>query len=306
MATPHIWLLGSNGQVGHALRQVLPQWGSCRAFDRAAINLAEPESLAGHLDALAAEGTPTVVVNAAAYTAVDRAEAEPEVAMAVNAQSPGVLASWCATRGTCLVHYSTDYVFDGSGEKPWRETDTPAPLSVYGQSKLAGERAIAQALPRHLILRTSWVVSAHGQNFLKTMLRLAAERESLRVVADQWGAPTPASWLAQWTLTALQSLHAAPEEDSRWGLYHAAAAGETHWQAYACAVIEGALRRGAALRATAATVTPISTADYPVAAQRPLNSRLDCQKLRNQWGITPRTWREGIDGILDELLGVSA
>ena len=302
-----IVLLGANGQLGHALAPRLAALGQVHALTRAHVDLSDALHGARQLQAwMQTQGPafrPDVLVNAAAYTAVDRAEREPDVAMQVNATSVGVLAHLARDMDALLVHYSSDYVFDGSGKKPWREDDAPAPLSVYGQSKLLGERAVAQAGGRHVILRTSWVVGTHGGNFLKTMLRLAAERPTLRVVADQVGAPTSADWLAEVTATLLAQLDAAGLDDPRWGLYHVAPEGSTSWHAYAQHVVAGAIARGGVLTCPPSAIEPIATREYPTPAPRPLNSRLSTEKLRHTFAIVPPPWQQGVDAVLNELLG---
>ena len=244
---------------------------------------------------------PTVVVNAAAYTAVDQAQTNAETAHAVNAQSPAVLAEFAHDWGAMLVHYSTDYVFDGSGTQAWREVDAPQPLSVYGSSKWAGECAIAAACARHLVLRTSWVVGSHGNNFLKTMLRLGAERDSLRVVSDQIGVPTSTALLADVTLQLIRVMHSVDAGDPRWGTYHVAAGGETSWHGYAQHVLAGAVARGAMLKVAPDAVEAITTAEYPLPARRPMNSRLDTQKIRTTFGVNLPSWQSGVDAILDQI-----
>lgn len=280
----------------------LQKLGEVHALTRAEADLSDPTALRESLLQRAAKFLPTLVVNAAAYTSVDKAEAEPALAQAVNADSPAVLAELAQAWGAMLVHYSTDYVFDGAGVKPWEETDATHPLSVYGASKRAGEVAITQTCAKHLILRTSWVVGVHGHNFLKTMLRLAAERDSLRVVADQIGAPTSTELLGEVTVTLIHAMRNADASDSRWGIYHVAAAGETSWHGYAQYVIAGATARGAMLKAMPSTVQPIATTEYPLPAPRPANSRLDTRKIQRTWGITLPAWQVGVDAILDQLL----
>lgn len=270
---------------------------------RAQADLSQPEALRASLGTLVDVFKPTAIVNAAAYTAVDKAQTDVATATAVNTTSVGVLAELAHQCGAMLVHYSTDYVFDGSGAQPWLETDATHPVSVYGQTKLTGEQAVAKACARHLILRTSWVVGAHGSNFLKTMLRLAAERKELRVVADQVGVPTSTAWLAAVTAQLIQVMAQVEADDPRWGIYHAAPTGETNWCAYAQHVIAGAIARGATLQATPQAVQPIATVDYPLPAPRPHNSRLDTHKLQHTFGIVPPAWQAGVDAVLDELLG---
>lgn len=302
VTTYKIILLGANGQLGHQLAVQLQQFGDVKALTRAEADLANPAALRKALTDLAQTFKPTVIVNAAAYTAVDKAQAETKLAHAVNAESPAVLAELAKEWDATLVHYSTDYVFDGSGTQPWQESDATHPLSVYGQTKRDGELALAAQCPKHLILRTSWVVGPHGGNFLKTMLRLAAERDALRVVADQIGAPTSTELLAEVTVALLQAMRNAADNDTRWGVYHLAAAGEVAWHGYAQHVIAGALLRGAKLKVTPEAVSPITTTEYPVPAPRPLNSRLNTHKLQTTFGITLPAWQVGVDAILDQLI----
>lgn len=292
-------VLGGNGQVGRELLRALAPLGEVVATTRSG-ELADgrrcetadfdaPDSLPALLDRL----QPQWVINAAAYTAVDRAEVDADAAQRANARAPGVLAHWCAQAGVPLLHYSTDYVFDGSATQPYREDDPTAPLGVYGSSKLAGEDAIRSSGARHAILRTAWVYAAHGRNFLRTMLRLAGERDELRVVADQIGAPTPAAWIADATAQVIASgLPAA-------GTWHLVAAGETSWHGFAEAIMQDALAAG--LLARRPRVLPITTADYPTPARRPAYSVLDTAKLRRDFGIVPPDWRDGLQAVLGEL-----
>lgn len=283
-----ILLLGPSGQVGSQLLRTLTPLGEVVAADRSAgWDLADPVALAARVEALA----PDVIVNAAAYTAVDRAESEPALAHRVNAEAPAALATAARVLGAWLVHYSTDYVFDGSGSRPWREDDPTGPLSVYGQSKLAGERAIQSRHPRHLILRTSWVHGPQGGNFIRTMLRLASEREALSVVDDQVGAPTSAPLIAQVTAHAIGRLQQAP---ALAGVYHLAAAGETSWCGLARQALALAAERRLPLRCGPEGVRAIPSTDYPTPARRPLNSRLDTHKLREAFGVALPTWQEGV------------
>ncbi len=302
MSNMNILLLGVNGQLGHQLSTELLALGPVKALTRAQADLSDPAHLRDALENATALFVPDVIVNAAAYTAVDKAETDTAQAVAVNAQSVTVLAEFAQSVGACLVHYSTDYVFDGSGIRPWAEGDVVAPMSVYGQTKYLGEQAIAKACSKHLVLRTSWVVGAHGGNFLKTMLRLAAERDSLRVVADQVGVPTSTQLLADTTVAVLRAMHGANVEDTRWGVYHLAPEGETTWHGYAQHVVAGALTRGATLKAGVNDVHPISTADYPLPAPRPLNSRLSTEKIQRTFGLSLPNWQQGVDAILDELI----
>ncbi|MDR2207421.1 MAG: dTDP-4-dehydrorhamnose reductase [Azoarcus sp.] len=293
-----ILLFGKNGQVGWELQRTLAPLGEVVTLDQDG-----GEGLVGDLTdeaglrATVAAVSPDVIVNAAAYTAVDRAESEPELVHRVNAAALEVLAGEAATRGIWLVHYSTDYVFDGRGERPWREDDLPNPLSVYAKSKLAGEEAIRASNCRHLILRTSWVYSMHGSNFARTMLQLAAERDRLTVVSDQVGAPTGAELLADVTAHLVRSVLTT---DHPGGLYHLAASGETNWHAYASFVIEEARRQGLALKVK--EIAPIRSTDWPAAAVRPLNSRLDTTRLQADFGLHLPDWQFGVMRLLDEIL----
>jgi dTDP-4-dehydrorhamnose reductase len=240
---------------------------------------------------------PDVIVNAAAHTAVDKAESEPELARTINALAPTVLAQAATKIGAWLVHYSTDYVFDGSGSAPWKETDATGPLSVYGQTKLEGEQAVAST-PKHLILRTSWVYATRGGNFAKTMLRLAGERETLTVINDQFGAPTSAELLADVTSHALRKLQDQP---ALAGLYHCIASGETSWHGYAQFVLGQAQALGMPLKAGPEQVAPTPTSSYPTPAKRPLNSRLDTGKLQAAFGLTMPHWQMGVARMLTEM-----
>lgn len=296
-----ILLLGCNGQVGWELQRSLVPLGELTALDRAGTgpwkaDLARPDVLVPMLDALA----PQVIVNAAAYTAVDKAESEPDLARTVNAAAPGVLARWAAARDATLVHYSTDYVFDGSGDQPRAEDAPTGPLNVYGRTKLEGEEAIRASGCRHLILRTSWVYAARGGNFARTMLRLAVERDELEVVDDQIGAPTGADLLADVSAHMLRTLQHHPAFA---GTYHCAAAGQTSWHGYARHVIEWARALGHPVRVAPGAVRPITTAEYSTSAPRPLNSRLDATKLRHAFGLSLPPWQEGVERMLTEVLG---
>ena len=298
-----ILLLGCNGQVGWELQRALSPLGELVALgSRTAKNphqwcgsFTDLEGLAHTVRTL----RPDVIVNAAAHTAVDRAEAEPAMAHNINAEAPGVLAAEAEKLGAWLVHYSTDYVFDGSGTTPWREEDATGPLSVYGKSKLEGERAVAHN-PRHLTLRTSWVYGARGGNFAKTMLRLAGERQSLNVISDQFGAPTSAELLADVTAHALRATLVKPELA---GTYHCVASGETSWHGYARFVLETAQGLGQTLKAGPNQVAATSTASYPTPAQRPLNSRLNTTKLQEAFGLSLPHWQAGVARMLTEITG---
>ncbi|WP_199154917.1 dTDP-4-dehydrorhamnose reductase [Chromobacterium sp. ASV23] len=291
-----ILVTGKNGQVGHELQRALAPLGELIALDREGMDLAKASAIPGLLDEL----RPDIIVNPAAYTAVDKAESEPKLAHAINAVAPGILARWAERHGALLAHYSTDYVFNGSGTTPWSEDDAADPQSVYGLSKWQGEQAIREATARHLILRTSWVFGAHGANFLKTMLRLAAERQELNVVADQIGAPTSAALIAD-TTTLLIRRYLADSERSPFGTYHLAAAGETSWHGYAQYLIGQAGKLGFPLALTADAVHGIPTEAYPLPAKRPANSRLDCGKLQRDFGITLPVWQQGVDIVLAAL-----
>jgi dTDP-4-dehydrorhamnose reductase len=298
-----ILLLGKNGQVGWELQRSLAPLGEVLALDSKSTGYCgDLTDLAG-LAATVRAYAPDVIVNAAAYTAVDKAESEPEQAQRVNAEAVAVLAHEAQQLGAWLVHYSTDYVFDGSGTQPWQETDAVAPLSVYGASKLAGEQAIQASGCKQLIFRTSWVYAARGNNFAKTMLRLAQERDSLSVIADQFGAPTSAELLADVTAHALRSAMAAPELG---GLYHLAASGETSWHSYARFVLEQAEAAGRVLKVAPAQISAIASSDYPTAAKRPLNSRLNTAKLQNAFALHLPDWQAGVARMLSETLEKSA
>lgn len=292
-----ILLLGKSGQVGWELQRALAPLGELVVLDRQGENglcgdLADLDGLRNTIRSL----QPDIIVNAAAYTAVDQAESEPELACLINALAPQVMAEAMRERNGWLVHYSTDYVFDGSGTKPWSETNQPAPLNQYGQSKLQGELAIAQSGCQHLIFRTSWVYAARGNNFAKTMLRLAAEREQLNVIDDQIGAPTGAELLADVTVHALMQAIAKPQLS---GLYHLAAAGQTSWCGYARYVIEQARSMGAVL--TVQRIEPIPTTAYPTPAKRPHNSKLDTRKLSQSFALQLPDWQNGVSRMLKEI-----
>ncbi|MDR3221408.1 MAG: dTDP-4-dehydrorhamnose reductase [Candidatus Accumulibacter sp.] len=296
-----ILLLGKDGQVGWELQRALAPLGEVVALSRDGENglVGDLTDTAG-LRATVAAVAPDVIVNAAAYTAVDRAESESELAYRINADGPGVLAAEAAARGIWLVHYSTDYVFDGSGSRPWRETDPTGPLSIYGKSKFAGEEAVRMSGCSYLLLRTSWVYAVRGSNFVRSVLKLAAEREELTMVDDQIGAPTGAGLIADVTA---HLVHAVTQEGRNrpGGIYHLVAAGETNWHDYASFVIDGARRRGVALKVR--DVAPIqSSAWLSSSAPRPLNSRLDTSRLRADFGLYLPDWRCGVERLLDEIL----
>ena len=297
-----ILLFGMGGQVGWELQRSLAPLGEVVALDHDTADglCGSFIDLAG-LSETVRRVAPEVIVNAAAYTAVDNAESEPELARTINALAPGVLADEAQKLGAWLVHYSTDYVFDGHGTAPWQETDTTGPLSVYGRTKLEGEQAVARCA-KHLIFRTSWVYAARGGNFAKTMLRLAKERDHLKVIADQIGAPTGAELLADVTAHAVRI---AQNQTQLAGLYHLVAGGETTWHGYAQFVIEHARRAGQPIRVAPEAIEAIPTTAYPTPAQRPLNSRLDTRKLQSAFGLTLPAWQTGVKRVLDEILAES-
>lgn len=292
-----ILLLGKNGQVGWELQRSLAPLGELIALDSRSTDycgdLANLSGLSETVDRL----RPDVIVNAAAYTAVDKAESEPDMAHTVNARAPGVLAEAAQRCGALLVHYSTDYVFDGSGDTPWCETDTVAPLSVYGQTKLEGERLITEHCANHLIFRTSWVYAARGNNFAKTMLRLAKERDKLTVIDDQYGAPTGAELLADVTAHAIRQTVIKPELA---GLYHLVAGGETTWHGYARFVIEQARQAGIPVKVEQADIAPVPTTAFPTPAKRPHNSRLNTPKLQTAFDLVLPPWEQGVTRMLTE------
>jgi dTDP-4-dehydrorhamnose reductase len=293
-----ILLLGKNGQVGWELQRALAPLGELVALDRHAI-----DGLSGDLADLDALRTtirqvkPDVIVNAAAYTAVDKAESEAELALRVNGDASRLMAEESALLGAWLIHYSTDYVFSGEGSTPWQETDAVAPVNQYGASKLAGEQAIIASGCKHLIFRTSWVYGARGNNFAKTMLRLAKDRDTLSVIADQVGAPTGADLIADVTALAIRQVLQQPQLS---GLYHLAASGEVSWHGYASHVIAFAQANGEQLAVTA--INPIDTTAYPTPARRPLNSRLNTQKLRDNFSLHLPDWQSGVTRMLREVL----
>jgi dTDP-4-dehydrorhamnose reductase len=295
-----ILLLGKDGQVGWELQRSLAPLGELVALGRHGADGLCGDL--GHLEGLAQtvrQLRPDVIVNAAAHTAVDKAESEPELARTLNALAPDVLAQEAKALGALLVHYSTDYVFDGSGAVPRLETDEVAPLSVYGRTKLEGEQRIQASCCRHLIFRTSWVYAARGGNFAKTMLRLAQERESLTVIDDQWGAPTGADLIADVTAHAIRQVVRCPQDA---GLYHLVAQGETTWNAYARYVLAQAQQVQPALAIQAREVRPVPSSAFPTPAQRPHNSRLDTNKLQATFGLQLPSWQLGVMRMLHEIL----
>ena len=293
-----ILLLGKNGQVGWELQRSLAPLGELIALDRHTV-----DGLCGdlsNLDALRAtirNVMPDIIVNAAAYTAVDKAESEAELAECVNGHACHVMAEEAASIGAWLIHYSTDYVFNGRGSAPWKETDAVAPLSQYGISKAFGERAILSSGCKHLIFRTSWAYGARGHNFAKTILRLAKERQTLDVVSDQIGAPTGADLIADVTALAIQQVLQRPDLA---GLYHLTASGEVSWHDYAIYIVSFARTNGEQLAVT--VINPIETSAYPTLARRPLNSRLSTQKLRDNFCLHLPDWQSGVTRMLREVL----
>ncbi|SPP98079.1 dTDP-4-dehydrorhamnose reductase [Bradyrhizobium vignae] len=291
-----ILLTGTSGQVGRALRSPLAKLGTVLAPTRRELDLALPQEIEGRLDQL----NPELIVNPAAYTAVDRAEDESELAYRVNAVAPGQMARWAARRGVPLIHFSTDYVFDGSGHLPWRENDVTAPVSTYGASKLAGEDAVRATGGPHLIVRISWVYSNHGRNFMLTIARLAREREELRVVADQFGAPTSAHVIAAAVARLLgpggHSIRSLPPEGD---VIHVACSGETSWHGFASAILAGLKKRAIYMKAE--RVVSLKTEGYPTKARRPHNSRFDLSKLSDSFGISMPSWQDTLEVELDAL-----
>ncbi|GAA5014950.1 dTDP-4-dehydrorhamnose reductase [Massilia kyonggiensis] len=293
-----ILLTGKNGQLGFELQRALAPLGEVVAVGTQDCNLADADALR----ALVRRVAPDVIVNPAAYTAVDKAESDEATARAVNAVAPAILGEEGAKLGALVLHYSTDYVFDGTNQRAYTESDVPAPQSIYGRTKLDGELGLAATNPRHLILRTSWVVGAHGGNFAKTMLRLAGEREKLTVVADQFGAPTPAALLADLSAHLVREHARARGAGFPYGTYHVAASGETSWHGYAQFVIGEALAAGKALKATVDAVAPLATEQYPTPAKRPLNSRLDTTRFRTTFDLRLPPWQEGVRHVLQQIL----
>ncbi len=289
-----ILLIGKNGQVGHELQRTLLPLGELVALGRDSLDLNDPSALK---QVLASEA-PDVIVNASAYTAVDRAEADEAGALAVNGAAVAAMAAHARIHGALLVHYSTDYVFDGDKAAPYVEDDATAPQSAYGRSKRAGEEAILASACKALVFRTSWVFSAHGGNFIKTMLRLAGERESLNVVADQFGAPTSAELIADVTALAIAAYRRGALAD---GIYHLTAAGATSWHGLASYAIERAKARGAALKVDPAQIKPIPTEAYPLPAKRPKNSRLDTSKLSDALDLRLPDWKIHVDRLIEQL-----
>jgi dTDP-4-dehydrorhamnose reductase len=293
---PKILITGKNGQVGFELQRALAPLGEIVAVDRSECNLADLDALRAFI----ARVQPDVIVNPAAYTAVDKAESDRDNAFLINRDAVRVLGEEAARLNALVIHYSTDYVFDGTKDGSYTEEDSPAPKSVYGASKLAGELALALANPRHLILRTSWVVGAHGGNFAKTMLRLASEREQLSVVGDQHGAPTSAALLADVTAHLVRDyLHV--QESLAFGTYHVTGGGETTWYDYARFVIAEAIAAGKPMKAGTDAVSSLTTAEYPTPAQRPPNSRLDTTYFQSTFNLHLPHWQQGVRHVLQQI-----
>lgn len=306
---PRILLTGKTGQVGYELSRSLWALGDVVEAHRNPSNLAAPRLDLEEPDSIRTcirRVEPDLIINAAAYTAVDKAESEPSVALAVNDHAPGIMAEEAARLGAALVHYSTDYVFDGGGERPWNEDDPVGPLNVYGRSKLAGERAIRDAAAPHLIVRTSWVHGVQGTNFVKTMLRLGAERSTLSIVDDQIGAPTSARLIAGLTALLLSQAQGsfAPFLRERGGTVHLACAGQTSWYGFALEIFRLAKDRSRPL--SVKEVKPIESASYPTPAVRPKNSRLDCSRLAERFGLIPPTWQAALADTFDGILAQEA
>jgi dTDP-4-dehydrorhamnose reductase len=289
-------LTGTTGQVGAALYGPLADLGEVIPVNRTQLDLSRPETIAASLDLL----KPDLVVNPAAFTAVDRAEDERSLAFRVNAEAPGAMAVWSARHDVPLIHFSTDYVFDGSGERPWREDDIPAPLSAYGESKLAGEAAVRAADGVHLIVRTSWVYSNNSSNFMLTIARLAAARKELRIVSDQFGAPTSARVIADALMKILSPREATVIDrlSHGCGVINISSSGETSWHGFAAAIISGLEGRGIEVKTE--RVVPITTDQYPTKAMRPRNSRMDLGRLAEIFGVETMSWRKALEIELDE------
>ena len=292
-----ILLIGRNGQVGFELRRSLAVLGSVFATGSTDCDL---NGQAG-VRKLVQKYHPDVIVNAAAYTAVDKAEGDKFAAESINALAPMVLAEEAERLGAIFLHFSTDYVFAGDKSGAYVESDTPNPQNVYGETKLAGEQAIKAVCARHIILRTSWVVGAHGMNFAKTMLRLAAEHDSLQIVSDQFGTPTSAALLADLSAHLLRQAMQSVSDEFPFGLYHATASGVTNWHEYACHVINRARTAGKPIRVQRGSIFPVTSTEYPTCAKRPTNSRLNTDKLRNTFNLYLPHWKQGVDHVLDQI-----
>lgn len=291
-------LTGKNGQVGFELQRALAPLGQVVAVDQAECDLANPDAIRQLVD----EVRPDVIVNPAAYTAVDKAETEQRLAYAINARAPGIFGELAKASGALVIHYSTDYVFDGNKAGAYCESDAPNPQSIYGKTKLEGEQALLASGAAALIFRTSWVVGAHGNNFAKTILRLAAEREQLSVVADQWGAPTSAALLADVTAQVIARYQREEASHFPCGLYHVVGNGLTNWNAYARYIVQAALKAGKQLKLSPESIKEITTAEYPLPAKRPANSHLDSSQFKKTFGLCLPLWEQGLDHILQQIL----
>jgi dTDP-4-dehydrorhamnose reductase len=298
LKTPRFLVTGANGQLGFELQRALAPLGEVVACGRDACDLSNPDSIRAAIRA----AKPDMIFSAGAYTAVDKAESEPDLARAVNATAPGILGEEAAKLGALVFHYSTDYVFDGTKPSAYREEDATNPLGVYGKTKLVGEKALAASGAAHLIFRTSWVFGAHGKNFIKTILRLASSRDELRIVADQFGAPTGAALLADASAHIAARYRRDGRENFPFGLYHLAASGETSWHGFAQHIVAKAAAANSPLQATIDRILPIPAAEYPTPAARPANSRLDTSKFRTVFGLHLPDWKHGVDQVLDVLL----
>jgi dTDP-4-dehydrorhamnose reductase len=301
MTAPRILLLGKNGQLGWALQRALAIHGAVIGCDRRGCDLSNPDRLRD----VVRKASPAIIVNAAAYTAVDRAESEPEIAQQVNGIAPGILAEEAKNVGALLVHYSTDYIFDGKKDGFYQEADTPRPISVYGRSKLAGEAAVQSVGGDYLIFRSSWVYGLYGTNFPKTILALAKERESLRIVADQVGAPTSVELMADVTSHCLDMWHSDAAAGKRYGgTYHLAPSGETSWHGLACEIVRAAREAGLPVKVAPEQVEPITTKDYPTAARRPANSRLSTEKLTKVFNVSLPQWEFHVHRLITDIASV--
>ena len=295
---PRLLITGSNGQLGFELQRARAPLGEVVAFARDACDLSNPDSIRAAVRA----AKPDVIFNAGAYTAVDKAESEPDLANAINAVAPGIIGEEAAKIGALVIHYSTDYVFDGTMPEAYLENDTPNPLGVYGTTKLAGEQALAASRAMHLIFRTSWVYGLYGKNFIKTILRLASERAELKIVADQFGAPTGAALLADVSAHVAARYLREGADSFPFGLYHLVASGETSWHGFAHHVASKATAADWILQATAERILPITTPEYPTPAARPANSRLNTSKFSEAFGLQLPDWHIGVDQVMDLLL----
>lgn len=294
-----ILVTGKDGQVGHELMKTLAPLGKVVGVDLKECDLSQSAAI----DALLERVKPDIIVNPAAYTEVDKAESEPTIAHAVNAQAPKILARYAARHNLPMIHFSTDYVFDGAKTSPYLEGDEANPKSVYGKTKWLGEEAVRKMAAKHIIIRTSWVFGSHGVNFLKTMLKLAQERDKLSVVADQFGAPTSARLLAEAVAQMITEL-SEPGSYRKYGTYHVAATGETSWHGYAQVVVEKANKLGIVTKVSAKEIKPLSTKEYPMPAPRPSNSRLDTTKVRTVFSVRLPKWQDEVENVLKELLKV--